>query len=276
MNASTHTPTEEHSSAGTKIIAVAIQKGGVGKTVTSKNLAAALQAAGCRTLLIDMDQQANATRGLGVDPAQLEVTLNDLFANPSLDPHQAVVRVAAGMHLLPGHPSLANTEAGMALQRANPSGEDPTYALRRLLEGLRNDYDYVVIDTPPSLGWMTLNALAAADQLIVPASAGAYSAEGLTKVLEAWQRVREQGINPGLELRGLLITRFKRTNASAEVLNTVAAIAATCGSRVFPQVIPEATAVDEAEQLLLPVVLYDPQHPAAQAYAALAEEVRRG
>jgi chromosome partitioning protein len=132
-----------------KKIAIAIKKGGVGKTTTAKNLAAALAIKGKRTLLIDLDQQANATKGLGFDPESLEATLNDLFADPTRDPASVTVATPIdGLRLIPGHPSLAKTETGMAFQRADPSAPDPIGALKAILEPLEASYDYMVFDTP--------------------------------------------------------------------------------------------------------------------------------
>lgn len=251
-----------------KKIAIAIHKGGVGKTTSAKNIAAALAIAGKRTLLIDLDEQANATKGLGIDPALLAATLNDLFTNPDLEPLSAVITTAVeGLHLIAGHPNLSKTETGMALQRADPSAPDPIGALKELLESLDEHYDFIILDTPPSLGYMTINALAAADELVIPAAASAYSQDGLARTIEAYERA-VGNYNPALRLRGILITRVKRTNASSAVLD---GISDAYSSLVLPQLIVESTAVDEAEQLNQPVVLYDPESPAAQGYKRVAE-----
>lgn len=251
-----------------RIIAIAIHKGGVGKTTTAKNVAAALAQTGRSTLLVDLDEQANATKGLGVDPSLLQVTLNDLFVNPELDPSSAVLTTLVhGLHLIAGHPNLARTETGMAFQRADPSAPDPIVALKTLLAGLDDRYDFIVLDTPPSLNYMTINALAAADELLIPAAASAYSQDGLARTIEAYERA-VGSYNPTLRLRGILITRVKRTNASSAVLDGIGEAYSTL---VIPQLIMESTAVDEAEQLAQPVVLYDPESPAAQGYRRVAE-----
>ncbi|MFJ5234535.1 ParA family protein [Kitasatospora sp. NPDC088391] len=251
-----------------KKIAIAIHKGGVGKTTSAKNIAAALAGAGKRTLLIDLDEQANATKGLGVDPDALSATLNDLFTDPTIEPSMAVVTTLVdGLHLIAGHPNLSKTETGMAFQRSDPTAPDPIVALKTLLEALEDHYDFIILDTPPSLGFMTINALAAADELVIPAAASAYTQDGLARTIEAYERAVKT-YNPGLRLRGILITRVKRTNASSAVLD---GIGEAYSDRVIPQLIVESTAVDEAEQLNQPVVLYDPESAAAQGYKRVAE-----
>lgn len=251
-----------------KKIVIAIHKGGVGKTTTAKNIAAALAQSGRATLLVDLDEQANASKGLGVFPAALPLTLNDLFVNPELDPEAAVLTTAVdGLHLIAGHPSLARTETGMAFQRADPAAPDPIQALRTILAGLEDRYEFIVLDTPPSLNYMTINALAAADELVIPAAASAYSQDGLVRTIEAYERATAS-YNPNLRLRGVLVTRVKRTNASSAVFD---GIGEKYGELVIPQLIVESTAVDEAEQLNQPVVLYDPDSPAARGYKRVAE-----
>jgi chromosome partitioning protein len=254
-------------------IAIAIRKGGVGKTTTAKNLAAAIAARGHRVLLVDLDEQANATKGLGADPTTLTGTLNDLFADPERDPASVIVQTGINdLHLLPGHPDLAKTETGMALQRANPTAPDPIGSLKAILGPLDAVYDFMVFDTPPAINYMTINGLAAADELLLPAAASAYTDGGVTETLAEFERARKT-YNPALRLCGILITRVKRTNASSAVLNSVRTEYAEL---VLPQAIVESTAVDEAEQLMQPVVVYDPENVAAQGYSRVAELLTRG
>lgn len=249
-------------------IAVAIHKGGVGKTTTAKNLAAALALTGRRTLLVDLDEQANATKGLGLDPLSLPATLNDLFADSELDPAAVVLTTAVpGLHLLPAHPNLSMTEKGMTLQGADASQNDPRTALRAVLAPLEAAYDVIIFDTPPSLNFMTINALAAADELLIPAAASAYTEDGITRTWEAFERARDT-YNPSLTRARVLVTRVKRTNASGAVFDGVKQ---QYLDAMIAQIIPESTVVDEAEQLRQPVVLYDPESPAARAYNRVAE-----
>jgi chromosome partitioning protein len=249
-------------------IAVAIHKGGVGKTTTVKNLAAALAGQGHRTLIVDLDEQANATKGLGFEPAELSATLNDLFANPEVDAASVILETSIpGLYLMPAHPNLAQTETGMTIQRADLAAADPIEALKTIISAVEDYYDFIIFDTPPSLKYMTINALAAADELLIPAAASAYSADGLVRTLDAYERA-VQTYNPSLRLRGILFTRVKRTNASMAVLDSIKEV---YRDQIIPQLIVESTAVDEAEQLNQPVVVYDPDSAAALGYKRVAE-----
>ena len=251
-----------------KKIAIAIHKGGVGKTTTAKNLGAAFALMGRRTLLVDLDEQANATKGLGLDPSTLPVSLNDLFARPELDPQTVVLEtVVPGLHLLPAHPDLSMTEKGMTIQRADIGKPDPSGALRAILAPLESAYDIILFDTPPSLNFMTINALAAADEVLIPAAASAYTEDGITRTWTAYEWARSS-YAPSLLRARILVTRVKRTNASGAVFDGVKQ---QYLDAMIDQIIPESTVVDEAEQLHKPVVLYDPESPAAKAYKRVAE-----
>jgi chromosome partitioning protein len=160
----------------------------------------------------------------------------------------------------------------MALQRANPTAPDPIGSLKAILGPLDAAYDFMVFDTPPAINYLTINGLAAADELLLPAAASAYTESGVTETLAEYERARKT-YNPALRLCGILITRVKRTNASAAVLD---GIHAEYAELVMPQAIVESTAVDEAEQLMQPVVVYDPTNVAAQGYARVAELLTRG
>lgn len=248
-------------------IAIAIHKGGTGKTTTAKNLAAAFALQGRRTLLVDLDEQANATKGMGINPLALPATINDLFANPDLDAQSVILATGVEeLHLLPAHPDLAKTETGMAFLRSDPNNPDPVGTLKLLIAPLEDAYDFILFDTPPSLNYMTINALAAADELLIPAAASAYSEDGLRRTWDAYERARRT-YNPSLRRPYVLVTRTKRTNASSVILE---GISASYLQRVIPQLIVESTAVDEAEQLKQPVVTYSPANPAAQGYMRVA------
>ncbi|MFJ3777559.1 ParA family protein [Streptomyces sp. NPDC090075] len=260
-----------------KKMAIAIKKGGVGKTTTTTNLGASMALQGNRVLLIDLDQQANATKGLGFDPDSTPGSVNDLFADPSRHPSTAIIETGIeNFHLMPGHPDLAKTETGMAFQRMDPAAPDPIGALRAILEPLEDLYDVILFDTPPSINFMTINALAAADELLIPAAASAYTEDGVIKTLEEYERAKGS-YNQRLQLRGILITRMKRTNASAAVADELRE--AYKDATLFKAIV-ESTSVDEAAQVKKPVVVYDPDSHAARGYmeiaANLMEEGSRG
>jgi chromosome partitioning protein len=256
-----------------KKIVIAIHKGGVGKTTTAKNLAAALAKHNKRVLLVDLDQQSNATRGLGIDPDALRYTVNSLFVDPNLDATEVVMSTSVeDLDILAGHSDLGKTETGMALQAVNPLAANPVSTFREILRPLENLYDFIVIDTPPALGYMTHNALAASDTLIIPAAAAAYTEHGVSAMWGAFKSAQTV-YNPNLKTAHILVTRVKRTNASDNVLE---GLKEEHSNAIMPQLIVESTAVDEAEQLGQTVVTYDPKNPAAIGYLNVAEILING
>ncbi|NIP17574.1 MAG: AAA family ATPase [Xanthomonadales bacterium] len=249
-----------------RIIAVANQKGGVGKTTTCVNLAAALADMRYRVLLVDLDPQGNATVGCGVDPRALERSAFDVMTGEAeaRDTIQGLEKL--DFDLLPSNSDLTAAEISL-LQMENRE-----FRLREALEQVAPAYGWVIIDCPPSLNMLTLNALAAADSVLIPIQCEYYALEGLAALLETIEQVRAS-VNPGLEIEGLLRTMYDiRNNLSAAVSDE---LTANFGDRVYRTLVPRNVRVAEAPSYGLPVLRYDPGSRGALAYLGLAGEVLR-
>ena len=245
-----------------RIIAVVNQKGGVGKTTTTVNLTAALAALGKKVLLCDFDPQANATSGMGVDKNTASPNVYDVLINGA-DPKRGVVSTRYG-DVLPSNKALA----GAGIEMIGIEGREKL--LKTALDALAPGYDFILIDCPPSLELLTVNALCAAQTLLVPVQCEYYALEGLSDLL-ATVRIVKRGLNPKLGLEGVLLTMFdSRTNLSLQVAQEVKR---HFPGQVFATVIPRNVRLSEAPSHGKPISAYDPYSRGAEAYVALAEEL---
>jgi chromosome partitioning protein len=250
-----------------RVIAIANQKGGVGKTTTAVNLAASLAAAERRTLLVDADPQANATSGIGLERGAVRASLYDaLLGDASVD--QAIRREVnfPSLDVLPATQDLVGAEIELVGRKARES------VMRRLLGPVRGQYDFVLIDCPPSLGLLTLNMLAAADAALIPIQCEYYALEGLSQLLNTVKLV-QKNFNPSLAIDGVLLTMYdNRLNLSRQVATEAKEY---FGGRVFRTVIPRNVRLAEAPSFGKPILLYDVQSVGAKCYLALAQELIR-
>ncbi len=251
-----------------RIVAVANQKGGVGKTTTTINLAASLAATGQRVLLVDVDPQGNLTSGVGQKgKAAADGTIYDALVSTdaSADAHRFIISTGVErLDLIPADRNLTGAEIELVTMGAREE------RLRAFLAPIRPQFDYVYIDCPPSLGLLTLNALVAADAVLVPLHCEYFALEGLADLVSTMRRVRA-AFNPLLDIEGVLLTMFdERTNLGQQVATEVREF---FKEKVFRTVIPRNVRLGEAPSHGMPVILYDPRSRGAEAYTALAREV---
>lgn len=247
-----------------RIIAVANQKGGVGKTTTAINLAACLAEAGKKVLTIDLDPQGNMTSGLGVDKNEVENTVYELMLDECSIKESMTDTVVDGMKVIPSNVNLAGAEIELL---GIPEKE---YILRNAVDYIKEDYDFIVIDCPPSLNMLTINAMTTANSVLVPIQCEYYALEGLSQVLRTIGLVRKK-MNPSLELEGVVFTMYDaRTNLSLQVVENVKQ---NLNERIYKTIIPRNVRLAEAPSHGMPINLYDSRSTGAESYRLLAAEV---
>jgi len=247
-----------------RVIAIANQKGGVGKTTTSINLSAALAEKGKKVLVIDTDPQGNTTSGFGIEKNELENTIYELLLGECTVQDCIIKDAYPGVCIIPSNVNLAAVEIELL------DAEKREFILKKEIDWIRDDYDYVIIDCPPSLSMLTVNAMTAADSVLVPIQCEYYALEGLSQLIHTVNLVKER-LNPELDMEGVVFTMYDaRTNLSLQVVENVKSV---LKQKIFDTVIPRNVRLAEAPSYGMPINKYDPKSAGAESYAALADEV---
>jgi len=247
-----------------KVIAVANQKGGVGKTTTAINLSACIAYKGKRVLIIDIDPQGNTTSGLGVDKKEINKSIYDVLINDENIDNVILDTVVENLKLCPSNIQLAGAEIELVSVISRET------RIKGVLEGIKHNYDFIIIDCPPSLGLLTINSLTAADTILVPIQCEYYALEGLSQLMDTVKLVQKH-LNPSLDVEGVVLTMFDaRTNLSIQVVDEVKRY---FRNKVYRTIIPRNVRLSEAPSYGLPIILYDPKSKGAECYMELAEEV---
>ena len=247
-----------------RIIAVANQKGGVGKSTTAINLSACLAEKGKKVLAIDMDPQGNTTSGFGVDKNGIENTLYELLLGEAETKDTIVKDVVENLDLIPSNINLSGAEIELV------GIDDKEFILKGITDKLRRKYDYIILDCPPSLNMLTINALTAATSVLVPIQCEYYALEGLTQLLHTINLVKSR-LNPDLEMEGVVFTMYdSRTNLSMQVVENVKE---NLNQNIYKTIIPRNVRLAEAPSYGQPINIYDPRSAGAESYRLLAEEV---
>ncbi len=246
-----------------KVIAIFNQKGGVGKTTTNVNLSSYIAAKGKKVLVVDIDPQGNTTSGLGVDKKALEHSIYEVLIE-QIKAEQVVIRTAVeNLYIIPSSVNLAGAE----IELTNIEGREKM--LKRALSEVKDDYDYIFVDCPPSLGLLTINALGAADSVLIPIQCEYYALEGVSQLMNTIWLV-QRGLNPELKVEGVVLSMFDgRTNLSIQVVDEVKQY---FKGKVYTTIIPRNIRLAEAPSYGVPIMVYDPKSKGAEAYAELAEE----
>lgn len=252
--------------AGAVVIAFANQKGGVGKTTSAVNVAASLGALGHKTLLVDLDPQGNATSGVGVGKKKLKATTYEVLSGAAAPADAVLPTEFKNLAVMPANMNLAAAELELA------DADDRQNAAKRLVSALRSDYDFIIIDCPPALGLLTVNALTAADGVVIPMQCEYFALEGLSQLMMTIKRVK-QTYNPALTITGILVTMHNgRLNLSVQVLEELKRYYA---DKLFRTVIARSVRLSEAPSFGQPILYYDKFSKSAQQYADVAEELVR-
>lgn len=248
-----------------KIIAVTNQKGGVGKTTTAVNLSACLAYKGKKTLLIDADPQGNSTSGFGIDKKALSLTVYDCLINFDNTKNAIIKTQYKNLHIIAANSALAGSEIELAYE------EEREFFLKKALATVADEYDFIIIDSPPALGMLTLNVLTASDSVIIPIQCEYYALEGLSQLVSTIKLVKKNNLNPNIQIEGVLPTMFDaRTNLSIQVLDEVKKF---FPNKVFTSVIPRNVRLSEAPSFGEPIIKYDITSKGAEAYFSLAKEI---